>query len=161
MRQLGVTTIFLLFLFSNSFSQSLNQTIRGVVTDQDSKLPIPGATVTVTGSSPIRTVTDIEGNFRFDNVSIGRFSVQISSIGYESVNLTNIIVNSGKETVLNINMQEAVVQLNDVVVTYNRNKTEALNEWQLLVVVPYRQNKPIVMLGALMILQEYYLILPE
>ena len=132
MKQIGVTIIFLLFLFSNSFSQSLNQTIRGVVTDQDSKLPIPGATVTVTGSNPVRTVTDIEGNFRFNNVSIGRFSVQISSIGYESVNLTNIIVNSGKETVLNINMQEAVVQLNDVVVTYNRNKTEALNDMAII-----------------------------
>lgn len=133
MKQAGITVLFLLFFYSNSFSQSFNQTIRGLITDQDSKYPIAGATVAIAGSSPLKaTVTDKEGNFRFDHMQIGRVTLQISNVGYEKIVLPNIVVNSGKETVLNINMQEAVAQLEGVVVTFDKNKGQPLNDMTLV-----------------------------
>ncbi len=107
MKQAGVVVFLLLFFFSNSFSQSFNQTIRGVIADEDSKLPIAGATVEIEGSNPLKAmVTAIDGSFRFDNMRIGRFTLQVSYMGYQKIILPNIIVNSGKEVVLNINLQE-------------------------------------------------------
>lgn len=133
MKQAGITVLFLLFFYSNSFSQSFSQTIRGVITDQDSKYPIAGATVVITGSSPLKaTITDKEGNFRFDHIQVGRVTLQISNVGYEKIILPNIVVNSGKEVVLNVTMQEAVAQLKDVVLTFDKNKAQALNDMAIV-----------------------------
>ncbi len=133
MRQAGIILFFLLFFFSTSYSQSLNQTIRGVITDQDNKQAIIGATVAIAGSNPLKTtVTDKEGNFRFDNMEIGRITLEIANIGYKKIILPNIVVNSGKEVVLNITMQETVTQLKDVVLTFDKNKAQALNDMAIV-----------------------------
>jgi hypothetical protein len=129
MKQAGVLIFFLFLFVIPSFSQPFNQTIRGGVTDEDSKLPIAGATVAIEGTNPVKTsLTDAEGIFRFDNMPIGRFTLMVSFMGYEKIILPNIVVNSGKEVVLNIHMQEAVTQLDNVVITTDKNKGQALND---------------------------------
>jgi len=133
MKQIGTTTLFLFFLFTSAFSQNFNQTVRGVITDQDSKQPIEGATITIAGSNPLKAIlTDKDGIFRFDNIPIGRITLHVSNVGYEKIILPNIVVNSGKETVLNINMQEAVAQLEGVVLTFDKNKGQPLNDMTLV-----------------------------
>lgn len=133
MKQAGVSIFVLLFFFSNSFAQSFTQTIRGVITDEDSKMPIAGATVAIAESNPAKAVlTDKEGHFRLDNVPVGRHTLQISYMGYEKIILPNIVVVSGKEAVLSINMQQAVVQLKHVVITVDKNKALALNDMAIV-----------------------------
>lgn len=133
MKQIGTTIFFLFFLFTSVFSQNFNQTVRGVITDQDSKQPIAGATITIAGSNPLKVIlTDKEGSFRFSNMPIGRLTLHVSNLGYEKIILPNIVVNSGKETVLNINMQEAVAQLQGVVLTFDKNKGQPLNDMALV-----------------------------
>ncbi len=133
MKQAGVTLFFLFFFLSNSFAQSFNQTIRGVITDEDSKLPIAGATIAIAGSNPIKaTLTDNNGNFRLENIPVGRIILQVSYTGYENIILPNIVVNSGKEVVLNINMQVAIVKLKDIVITADKNKAKALNDMAIV-----------------------------
>lgn len=133
MKQIGTTVLFLIFLFTSAFSQNLNQTVRGVITDQDSKQPITGATIAIAGSNPLKVIlSNKDGSFRFDNMPIGRISLHVSNVGYEKIILPNIVVNSGKETVLNINMQEAVAQLEGVVLTFDKNKGQPLNDMALV-----------------------------
>src|SRR5688572_20581893 len=128
MKQAGIILVFLFLFVFFSFSQRYNQTIRGVVTDQDSKLPISGATVAIEGIDPfLNTLTGEDGGFRFDNIPIGRFTLYVSFIGYEKVTIPNVIVNSGKEVVLNIYLQEAITQLQAVVVTSDKTRGQALN----------------------------------
>ena len=65
------------------FAQPLTQTLKGKITDHDSKSPIIGANIIVENSDPIRGgSTDINGEFKIDNVSIGRVNLIISSIGF-------------------------------------------------------------------------------
>jgi hypothetical protein len=114
---------------SQALSQNLSQTIRGTITDNDSKLPLPGATVIIPGTDPIiGTITDVDGVFRLQNIPIGRISLQLSYIGYEPVTVPNIEVNSGKEVVLNLSMQESALKLNEVEIMSDRNKGEAIND---------------------------------
>lgn len=128
-----IATIVLFFLFTSAFSQNFNQTVRGVVTDQDSKQGIEGATITIAGSDPLQlTRTDRDGSFRFDHMPIGRIILHVSNVGYEKIILPNIVVNSGKETVLNINMQQSVAQLEGVVFTFDKNKGQPLNDMVLV-----------------------------
>jgi hypothetical protein len=111
-----------------AFSQNLTQTVRGTILDGDSRLPLIGATVIILGSSPVTgTLTDSEGNFKFEKVLLGRIALRTSYLGYESKIIPDIVINSGKESVLDITMQESVVKLDDAVVMGHR-KGEAVNE---------------------------------
>ena len=113
-------------------SQNLTQTVRGTILDADSKLPIIGAIV-VLGSDPgIGVTTDVNGEFRLEKISVGRISLKLSFLGYERKTIPDIEVNSGKEKILDLTMQESVLQLNDFVVKAYKNKGEAINEMSLL-----------------------------
>lgn len=133
MKHVGVLILFFLFFSALSYSQIFDQTIRGVVVDEDNKRPIVGATVMIAETNPLKVATtDGEGVFRFDHIPVGRFTLQISYVGYEKIILPNIVVNSGKEVVLNINMHEAMVRLKDVVVTVDKNKAQAFNDMAIV-----------------------------
>ena len=105
-------------LSANVFAQAV-QTIRGSVLDKESKFPIIGATVALTTDlANIQGATvDEKGEFRIEGVKVGRNSLKISSLGYKDLILENIIVNSGKETILDLTMEEAVVEQQTVVIT--------------------------------------------
>lgn len=117
---------FLLTLLSiTSFgllAQNLTQTIRGTVIDKQTLQPIIGARVVLLESNPvIGAVTNIEGQFRLENVPVGRQSVSITYMGYEAVVMQNLAVSS-KEMVLNIEMTEAVNSLNEVEITAEKKE---------------------------------------
>lgn len=123
-----ITFIFTLFS-TLMFGQQLTQTVRGTIKDTDSKLPLIGANVVLMHTDPIiGTITDVDGNFRLDEVPIGRVTLQLSYLGYENQTLPNIEVNSGKEVVLNLHMEESIVKMEEVVVTANQQKGAALND---------------------------------
>ena len=121
--------ILFLFLSLGLSAQDYTQTIRGTVVDKDSKTPLPGAAVVVLGSSPvIGSMTDDEGRFKLLNVPIGRRDIKVSYIGYNELVIPNIVVSSGKENVLYLELTESVVKGQEVVVTAGKNKAKANNE---------------------------------
>jgi len=129
-----ITTILVIALFSAiAFSQKLTQTVRGTIIDNDSKLPLAGATVLITGvDPPVGAATDVNGNFRIEKVPVGRIALQLSYIGYENKSISDIVVNSGKEVVLELAMQEAIIKMDEAVVKAYRKKGEAINEMSQL-----------------------------
>ncbi len=133
MKKIGATAVLFLLFTSMVLGQNLSQTVRGAILDEDSKMPLVGAQVIVLGSEPlIGTTTDDNGNFRLENVYIGRISLQLSYLGYEKAIIPNVVVNSGKEVVLNLSMQESAIRMNEAVVTADKNKGEALNDMALI-----------------------------
>ena len=125
---ISLSTI-IFFLVKVSFSQELTQNVKGTVTDTDSEIGLPGATVIVTGTEPIMgTVTDAEGYFRIENVPVGRVSLKISFIGYEPQYVTDILLTSGKELDLNIMLKESVSSLDEVVITAETDREKPMNE---------------------------------
>lgn len=129
-----ILTILLTVIVSTfALSQNLTQTVRGTVTDIDSKLPLVGVTVTINGSSPlVGTATDAKGSFRLENIPIGRISLQLTYIGYEGKTISNIVVNSGKEVVLDISMLESTIKLDEVVIKSATKKGNATNDMSML-----------------------------
>lgn len=114
-------------------SQALTQTVRGKITDEDSKSPLIGANIIILGSDPVRgAVTDVDGNYRFDRVPLGRIDIQIRYIGYEEKIIPNILISSGKEVILDLEMKESVVKMDEVVVIGKKNKGEVQNEMALI-----------------------------
>ncbi len=133
MKKFISTTLMIAVLNTLAFSQNLTQTVRGTIVDMDSKLPLPGATLVILGTDPmIGTSTDMNGIFRFEKIPLGRIVVKISYIGYETKTISDIVVNSGKEVVLDFSMQESVIKINEAVVKAYKNKGEAINDMSQL-----------------------------
>jgi co-chaperonin GroES (HSP10) len=105
------------------------QTIRGHVFDKDSKTSLPGANVVLLDVQPLTgTVTDNDGNFRLEKVAIGRQSIQVSYIGYKPATFQGIIVNSVKEVVLEVELEENVTMSSGVVITGSARKDQTRNQ---------------------------------
>jgi len=62
---------------------SAQLSIRGTVIDQQSRLPLPGATITLSGPK-LRTVADSAGNYFFKDLQPGTYNFKVTYIGYET-----------------------------------------------------------------------------
>jgi hypothetical protein len=62
------------------------------------------------------TVSDLAGSFLLDKVEVGRYNLQVSFLGYETLVIPELLVGSGKEVVLDIAMDQKVTDLHEVVV---------------------------------------------
>ncbi len=122
---------FILFLFIallysfSSLSQTLyTQTVRGQVTDKVSNVGLPGVIIRLKNDSTKKHVatTDANGSFKLEGIAIGRRSFVVSLFGYNTIPLSDIIVSSGKEVFLNIEMEEFLVQMDEVVVNADDTK---------------------------------------
>ena len=116
------------FSLQNQAQNALTQTIKGTVVDKQSQSTLPGVAVVLVGSNPLLgTTTDLDGNFKLVGVPIGRNALQISYMGYETVTLGNLLVNSAKELDLKIELQESIKKLDEVVVRAQDDKRNAIN----------------------------------
>ena len=115
--------LFLLIFSLPSFSQTSRQTIRGKIVDKESFAAIIGATVMVMGDfeKPKGASTDIDGNYRIDNVPVGRHKIKVSYVGYYE-KIIPVIVNSGKELILNIELEESMVNIKEVEIKGDENE---------------------------------------
>ena len=132
MRYEIVRFFFLLTIVSCQFlvlAGDVTQTFRGQVIDAYTELPLPGATVVIPGTDPLKgTSTDINGEFRFDNLPLGRLDVRVSMVGYQTDVQRNLLLSSGRELVIRVRLEEQVYQLSDVEVRPDIRKDQAINE---------------------------------
>jgi len=121
-----ILIFFGILLFSNLLSQEtiLSNRIRGKVVDQITQIPLSGASLQLSDTIA-QTITNPNGEFRIENVSPGRYSLLIKFIGYKSFYLPELLVETGKEIILNIDLEPAAFDLEGVTITFpkSRNKT--------------------------------------
>jgi hypothetical protein len=111
------------------WSQNQTQTIRGTVMDKITRSPLPGATVVLLNSDPLRgTLSDTNGNFRIDKVPVGRASIRVSYMGYQDAVINNMDLNSSKELVLEIGLDEKIFMGTEVIIKANADKSGAINK---------------------------------
>jgi len=89
---------------------------------------LPGANVTLVNSKPLLGAsTGADGKFRITGVNPGRYDIKVSYLGYKEIVLPNVVVTVGKETVLEVGMEENVAALNEVEISATK-KNETNNE---------------------------------
>ncbi len=80
-------------------------TIGGWVRDKKTQEPIIGATVALQNTS-LGTATDSNGRFKISQIPALSYTIVVNYLGYKSAILYNVIVSSGNEQVLTIEMEE-------------------------------------------------------
>lgn len=99
-------------------SAQVTQTIRGVVMDRYSEETIPSAKIYLFGANDtLRQLSDLDGNFRFENQPVGRYTLVAIFPQYEDMVMSNLELISSRELVLEIKMTERVVRINEVTVS--------------------------------------------
>lgn len=106
-----------------AFSVTAQSSVKGRITDKKYKEPLTGATVMVEGSTK-GTTADIDGNYTL-NVAPGKYTLVISYVSYKTLKMPNVVVTKGTPTELNIELEEASMELSSVqVVGQRRTDTE-------------------------------------
>lgn len=102
-----------------SFAQRQTGSISGVVTDEEG-VPLPGATVTITGLHIMGTlsyITSETGDFRFPIVPPGKdCSITVELPGFQKFVRSGLIVNVGKTIRLNVELRPEALE-EEVIVT--------------------------------------------
>jgi hypothetical protein len=120
-------TLLLIMSINLAIAQS-RQVVTGFVTDKITSLPIQFANVSILNSQPlIGAKTDSLGMFILSNIPIGRYDIKISFIGYNDRIVREVLVVAGKQSQLDIALEESLIQLNEVVIRPTLNKQKSLN----------------------------------
>ncbi len=80
--------------------------LSGMVTDKTEEMPIAGATVKLTGTG-YQTETDSDGEYLFDSLPAGTYTVEVTILDYQTAQLKDQKVVAGDETIANFEMQRA------------------------------------------------------
>lgn len=104
------------------------QTIRGQVIDATTKRSIEGVIILIEGNGYRRNGrTSREGTYKLEKIPIGRYTIQARMIGYQPYYFS-VVLTSGKEYVLTIELQESYITTKQVEVTSTNNPYAPLNE---------------------------------
>lgn len=91
-------------------------TIVGVVVDSSSGLPIPSATVAITGSK-VNMLTSQDGVFRIENIAPGKYRVMVRMLGYLSQSQTVTIAEDAIIATPSFYLVSSAASLSEVVTT--------------------------------------------
>jgi hypothetical protein len=106
-----LSIVFLLFLLGAfAFAQEFGG-IKGTVTDTD-KVPLPGATVTLTGSkiAPASVITSEKGNFRFLSLPVANdYVLRVELAGFKTLVREKLDVSYSKDVILDLVLEVATL----------------------------------------------------
>lgn len=134
MYKLNVAIVFWLFavhmMVSAQSKEPLTQTVRGIVTDKASGEPLVSAVVQIEGMEST-SITNDKGIFTMQNVPLGRHTLSVSGMGYETAVMKEILVGSAREVYLEIGLAQKPVELDEIVIRPTVNKAGSQNNMAL------------------------------
>ena len=112
--------IFIIIAFC-TISLNAQTQITGKITDAKTKNLLAGANVQVLGTI-YGASTDSDGNFQIHKLPPGKYSIQVSMIGYRIQVKKDIFVDHNKITEINFELHEAPISFDPIVVTAGKTK---------------------------------------
>jgi outer membrane receptor protein involved in Fe transport len=126
-----------ILVFSALFSHAQMGNLKGKLTDDNSGENLVGAYVRVVGTYGA-AISEADGTFIIKNIKPGRYSINISFIGYQQKVYNDIDIKSGVNTILNVKMvaqtntfetvkvvgKKKIIELDDAKSTITLNKKD-------------------------------------
>ncbi len=107
-------SLLILSIFYNTTAQN-NGIIEGRIYNSKNNEPIAFATIAVFGTS-IGSISDLDGKFIFTGLEPGYVELRVTSVGFEPYVSDPILVTNARKVFIEIPMEEANVQLEEVTI---------------------------------------------
>jgi outer membrane receptor protein involved in Fe transport len=114
------------FLASSIFGASVGR-IKGTITDDKTGEPLFGVSVQIQGST-MGAKTDLDGNYIILSVPPGSYTLSFSSVGYQSVDMTEVQVNTDGTAERNQQLRESVLETGQVTTVTGKRKGIDFNQ---------------------------------
>lgn len=108
-----------LSLFAVSFVWAQSGKIHGVVTDKQTKEPLIGATIVITGTS-MGAASGLDGTYNILNVPPGSYDVKATYVGYQEITVKALQVVSGLTAEANFAMSSTAVEISPIEIIAER-----------------------------------------
>lgn len=115
---------FLLFVSINAFAQN-TQVVKLSFVNQQTKLPIAGLNVQITKYA-LSSTTDHQGEVRFEQVPLGRFEVEASSVEYGKHIFKELLLEHSRQFVLSLELQPIAQELQAIEVNSGSSRNTAM-----------------------------------
>ena len=110
---LVVLTVFIC-LVSGTVLSAVSGRITGVITSSETGDAVPGANVSVVGTS-LGGVTDANGKYTILNVPVGTYTIRVSSVGFTTLEVSNVAVSVDLASFQDHNVSPTTEELGDVI----------------------------------------------
>ncbi|MGZ5253211.1 MAG: TonB-dependent receptor [Flavitalea sp.] len=130
--------LFILSFVTGAFSlnaQDETGRVSGTITDKNTLRPLAGISISVrSGTRSIQDsglinsnggLSDSAGFFRLSALAPGTYNLGFTSVGYRPFIYSNIVITSGNENVISVELEPLATELSSVVVTGRRNTVRA------------------------------------
>src|SRR5690606_8641574 len=96
LRKLFFTLMIAVFPLCSVFAQVGQGALQGKILDSETGEPLPFANVVVlqNGNQVAGTTTDFDGQYSIKPISPGTYDLQATYVGYQTQQISNVIVNS-------------------------------------------------------------------
>jgi len=117
----NIFAVIMLLIAVNLFAQ--NQ-ISGVITDKNTGTPLSDVTVFAMEVNKV-TTSDKNGEYKLNDIPDGKLKIQFSLSGY--ISRVEIIIINNKSKIINITLDNAIIQTEEIVVTGGYNSSQHEN----------------------------------
>ncbi len=118
-----MVSITLCLMIGSVYAQKTGS-ISGTILQKNTQQSLTGANISIAGSN-LFAVADFNGRFRIMNIPVKTYNLLISSVGFKTFTLYNIVVNSGNENVFTIELEQDAAELGEVIVKANKRSVRA------------------------------------
>jgi outer membrane receptor protein involved in Fe transport len=108
-----------LFLLVSYIGWSQNGKIHGVVTDKQTKEPLIGASILISGTS-MGAASGLDGSYNILNLSPGTYDVKATYVGYQEITVKGLQVVSGLTAEVNFAMSSTAIEISPIEIIAQR-----------------------------------------
>ncbi len=107
------SALLLILLVQFAFAGNTGK-IAGHVSDAKTGEPIPGANIILRGTF-LGAATDLNGDYYIINIPPGKYTVECSVVGYQTVVMKDVEVQSDQTTIINFKVREQTLTMNEAI----------------------------------------------
>lgn len=116
--------LFAFLFFTHGIIAQTTGSISGTILQNNNQQVLIGANINLAGTN-LSTAADSTGRFRLMNIPVKSYNLIVSSVGFKTFTLNNIVVTSGYENVYSIELEQQAAELDEVIIKSNGRSVRA------------------------------------
>lgn len=109
-RKVTIASIVFLWMAEMIYAQVGQGTLKGKVVDKETgeALPFTNVVLTLNGNQVAGTQTDFDGKYTISSIPPGKYDLQVSFVGYQSVKITGVVISANQITFQDVKLVQGI-----------------------------------------------------